>query len=239
MTNKQNNGDCQLCAYLSELESTLPQEKKAFLFERKLFPTLPTVIRTPKLDVRKTYHFINNSCRVDVLNFMASKKTYRYWGLAILAAIFRPELSALTLQLECQSSQIKSILLRYPGTTSRAVLTYLTAPHSFEYHPEEIAEHPWMGRCIPENGWPDFLLTYSGSDLHNHWEDRDVIEGFGNDDASVMLADLLLNLGRDKNKQLMVRLETIFAPAYRGVSRLSCEVQLHLPGSESWPGYAD
>jgi hypothetical protein len=232
----QNSTECQLHRYLSGIEAQLPQDGKTFLFERGSFPALPKSLRTASIDICKTYQFINDSCRVDVLNFMASRKTYRHLGLAILAVVFQPDLTEMSLELTSQTTQINALVFRYAGTTPRTVFTYLTVPYSFEYQPKDIDEHPWMGRHIRDDAWPDFLLTYSGTDAHNHWEDRDVVQGFGNDDASVMLADLLLDFGRDENKQLMVRLETIFSPAYRAVSRLSPEVRLHLPGSDSWPG---
>ena len=118
--------------------------------------------------------------------------TYTYWALAILAVIFRPDLPELTIQLTAPTSQIKWIHFGYSGKTLRSALTYLTMPSSFEYRRGDINEHPWMHHRIPDNGWPDFFLKYSAA-AHDHWEDRDTIQGFGNDDTSVLLAELLLN----------------------------------------------
>jgi hypothetical protein len=233
--NKVSAQQCQLQDYLGNLASSLPEGDQSFLFESRLFPLLPNILQTPNIEVCKTYHFIGDSCRIDVLNFIAPRHTYTCWALAILAVIFRLDLPELMIQLTAPSSQVKQIHFGYSGTTTRSALTYLTAPHSFEYRRLDINEHPWTQRRIPDNGWPDFLLKYSGSAAHDHWEARDTIEGFGNDDASVLLAELLLNFGSTKNRQLMVRLETVFSPAYRGVSALSPEVRLHLPGSEGWP----
>lgn len=234
--NKALTEPCQLHDYLGNLAVSLPEGEQSLLFESRLFPLLPNTIQTPNIEVRKTYHFIGDCCRVDVLNFMAPGHTYSCLALAILSVIFRPELPELKIRLTSPGSQVRWIHLGYPGKTTRSTLTYLTVPHSFEYRRSDIDEHPWVHRRIPDNGWPDFLLKNSRPAAHDHWEDRDTIEGFGNDDASVLLAELLLNLGSAKNSQLLVRLESVFSSAYRGVSALSPEVRLHLPGSESWPG---
>ncbi|HEY6388092.1 MAG TPA: hypothetical protein VIX91_20630 [Candidatus Acidoferrum sp.] len=123
--------------------------------------------------------------------------------------------------------------IRYEGTTSRSVLDYRTQPVSFDYHPNEVDEHPWTERRPPERGWPEFCLTYSGVEPWRHWDERDKIEGFGGDDASVLLASLLLDIGRDDNLQHCVKLESPFQ--YGGVSNFSPEIQFHLPESDAWP----
>ena len=125
------------------------------------------------------------------------------------------------------------IRISYPGETPRGVYNYLTKPCSFEYHPQHLEENPWTG-SFPERGLPDFKLQYSGPRPWEHWDERDMIVGFGNDDASVRLASMFLNFGGTRNKRTMVRLET--AAGYGGVSRLSAEVRFHLPNSDKWPG---
>jgi hypothetical protein len=233
MTNNLTERECELRMHLEKLDTLVSSSVSGFRFEKNIFPQLPSVLATPAITTQKTYKYINDCHRIDVVHFQCSKKTYRYFGLAILATIFCPELKELHIDLRAPSSQITSLAIHYEGTTSRAVFDYRTQPISFDYHPSDVREHPWRERRSPETGWPEFCLTYSGVDPWKHWDERNTIEGFGGDDASVLLAALLLDLGRDENMQSFVKLESPLQ--YGGVSSFSPEIQLHLPNSETWP----
>jgi hypothetical protein len=233
MTNHQNIPKCDLRKHLERLESRISATTGDVLLGAKDFPALPSTIPSQAITVRKTHKYINDCYRLEVMHFRAARETYRHFGLAILAVVFCPNLSDLCIRLESTESELRSIKIRYNGTTPRAAFEYLTMPHSFKYNPAEISENPWVGRRIPETGWPEFLLTYSGSKPEEHWEERDTIEGFGSDDAAVLVASLLLDFGRPGNHQHLVKLETPIG--YGGVSKLSPEVHFHLPESESWP----
>ena len=65
------------------------------------------------------------------------------------------------------------------------------------------------------------------------WNGRDTVIGFGNDDASVLLAELLLQLGSTENETDEVVLEG--EGSFRGVGIHSAEVAFWLPGSLAWP----
>src|SRR5690349_9153004 len=104
--NKFSAQECKLRDYLGNLASSLPEGDQSFLFESRLFPALPNTLQTANIEVRKTYHFIGDSCRIDVLNFIAPRDTYTCWALAILAVIFRPDLPELTIQLTSPGSQV-------------------------------------------------------------------------------------------------------------------------------------
>jgi hypothetical protein len=203
-----------------------------FLFDPGIFPALPPTMTTGEIETKKTFKFINDQYRLDVVNFRASKETYRRFALAVLAVVFCPSLPELRLELIGENSQIKSILIRYQGTSQRAVLDYRTKPVSFEYYPNLVCEHPWRDRRAPEPDWPEFRLVYSGTEDWKHWDERDRIEGFGSDDASVLLASLLLDFGREENAEPCVRLETPLQ--YGGVSKFSPEIRFHLPNSQWW-----
>jgi hypothetical protein len=233
MINNQNLQRCDLRKHLDRLEARIAATTEDVVLGAKDFPALPSTISSQAITVRKTYKYINDCYRLEVMHFRATRETYRYFGLAILAVIFCPDLSELHIRLESAESALRSIKIRYNGTTPRAAFQYLTMPHSFRYYPAEISENPWVDRRIPETGWPEFLLTYSGLKPEEHWEERDTIEGFGGDDAAVLVASLLLDFGRPENKQHFVKLET--PVGYGGVSKLSPEVHFHLPESESWP----
>lgn len=233
MTEKRELKGCDLAKHLRDLEEHLSRAEDGFLFSRERFPRIPNVMTTSLIETEKSYKYVNDCYRIDVVHFLAPKKTFRHFGLAILAVVFRPELPELRINFAGRRSAIRSITFRYEGVTPRAVFRYLTTPLSFEYHPEEVYENPWRDHHSPETVWPSFCLKYPGPDARNHWEERHEIEGFGGDDASVLLASLLLNFGREENNQNLVKLETILQ--YGGVSKFSPEVQFHLPGSEAWP----
>jgi hypothetical protein len=233
MTKNKNTLKCELRKHLHSLEARISATTGHVVLGPDDFPMLPSTIRSQAITIRKTFKYINDCYRLDVVHFRAARETYRHLGLAILAVIFCPNLSELCIRIESAESEVRSIKIRYNGTTPRAAFEYLTVPHSFKYYPAEISETPWVGRRIPETGWPEFLLTYSGSEPEEHWEERDTIEGFGSDDAAVLVASLLLDIGRLENHQHLVKLET--QVGYGGVSKLSPEVHFHLPESESWP----
>lgn len=233
MTKKRQPVDCDLLRYFGTLERKLRSASKGGVtLTRQSFPSLPSTIDSPSIEVRKTFHFIDDCYRTDVLNFRAKKTTYRYFGLAMLAVVFCPELRQLEVRLTNDDTEIKSIRVTYPGTTPRAVYNYLTVPYSFQYRSEVLEENPWKGN-YQDHTLPDFKLQYSGPHSWEHWDERDVIVGFGNDDATVRLASMLLSFGEPGNKRAVVKLET--SAGYGGVSRLSAEVRFHLPSSKQWP----
>ncbi len=233
MRKKRQPTDCDLLRYLGTLERKLRSSPKgSSTLTKQSFPKLPSTIASSAIEVRKSFHFIDDCYRTDVLNFRAEKATYRCFGLAVLAVVFCPELPQLEIELTNEETEIKSIRVSYAGTTPRAVYNYLTMPHSFQYSFEVLEENPWKGDSH-DRSLPDFKLQYSGQHSWEHWDERDAIVGFGNDDASVRLASMLLSFGEPANKRAMVKLET--NAGYGGVSRLSAEVRFHLPSSKQWP----
>lgn len=217
--------------YFVELDRAFLSSDSGFTFTADCFPRLPALMTSLAIQMRKSYHFIDDCWRVDVVNFKTDKMVYRHLAFSILAVVFCQDLPQLEIRL-LSESDIKTIRISYPGKTPRAVFNYLTVPHSFEYHPTELDENPWTGK-FPQRALPDFKLQYSGARDWEHWDNRDLLVGFGNDDTSVRLADMLLNLSRPSNSRNLVRLET--GAGYGGVSKLSAEARFHLPESTSWP----
>lgn len=224
---------CDLQEFFEKLDKRLSASSGSMTLRSQDFPSVPAVISSQAITARKTYKYIDDCYRLDVVHFLAAQETYRYFGLAILAVVFCPALPELQIRLDDQETQVRLIKVQYGGTTPRAVLGYLTMPHSFKYVPSDVSENPWLGRRVLETGWPEFLLISSGSKPTENWEGRDTIQGFGGDDPAVMVASLMLDFGRKENDQLLVKLET--PVGYGGVSNLSPEIHFHLPGSESWP----
>jgi hypothetical protein len=70
------------------------------------------------------------------------------------------------------------------------------------------------------------------STTEEDWENRDTVIGFGNDEGSVRLAELLLNASTPQNQVDQYDLEG--EAGFRGVGELSAGVTLFLPGSPGW-----
>lgn len=232
-TNDKTSARVRLRKHFGQLGLRLFKTTGPVLLTAADFPGIPTTLVTQAITVRKTHKYINDCYRLDVLNFRASRSTYQQLGLAILAVVFSPTLHELCIRFDRPDSDVHLIKIKYEGTTPRSACEYLTMPHSFKYHPAEVYENPWSGLRVPDEHWPGFLLTYSGSEPEKHWEERDIVEGFGSDDAAVLVAALLLDFGRPQNKQNLIKLET--PVGYGGVSKLSPEVHFHLPSSKAWP----
>jgi hypothetical protein len=86
---------------------------------------------------------------------------------------------------------------------------------------------------------PTFKLTNLKECLvtDDDWAQRDTLVGFGNDDASVGLAELLLRFGWPQNESNELALEG--EGGFRGVGRFSAEAFFYLPGSSAWPPSSD
>lgn len=221
-----------------QLAQTIPASlDDTFLFSAQIFPDFPNTIEAPMLVVQKGLHYYGGSFRADQLHFQAFKNTYRQLGLLILACLFQPELPDTQLKLTHPASEIKSLAIvnlqknrPYPGE-------YRTLPYQFSYLPQEAQKHPWYDRydvlCNPSH-LPCFLLTNNqdASVTEEEWRQRDIVQGFGSDRGSVLLAELLLNISRNENTVDEYELEG--EAGFRGVGPGSAEVRLWLPGSLGW-----
>ena len=70
--------------------------------------------------------------------------------------------------------------------------------------------------------------------LNGKIPNRDTVIGFGNDKASVRLAELLLNAGLPQSQVVEYQLED--EGGFRGVGIHSAEATFYLPGSLGWDG---
>jgi hypothetical protein len=227
--------NCDLHRYFGKLANALPiDEKEGFTFDSQTFSESPSLLQTDQLVIRKTY-VNHNGSRVDRLQFFASKSIYRELGLLILSVVFHRGGSRACLSLTSPSSVVKNLIVEYGGSTSR-VSGHQTSPHSFEYYPEKISRHPWTRQNLQDLfGLPRFTVTNLKDFVitEQDWANRDTVMGFGNDDASVRLAGLLLNIGSPQNETSEVELEG--EGGFRGVGVHSAEVSFYLPGSLAWP----
>jgi hypothetical protein len=226
---------CDLHYYFGALTKALPNdERQSFTCTSETFAELPNQLETDQLVIRKT-HLNYEGGRVDRLQFFASRLTYRELGLLILSVVFHPRGSRVHVMLANSFSHIKNLIIEYRGNTSR-VSGHQTVPWKFSFGLERIETHPWTRQDnIDLFGLPQFNVTNLKEFVvtEEQWASRDTVIGFGNDDASVRLAALLLNIGSPGNETNEVVLEG--EGGFRGVGLRSAEAAFYLSGSLAWP----
>jgi hypothetical protein len=226
---------CDLHRYFGEMMKSLPvEEKQKLAFSGKNFNDIPQHLETDQLVVMRSHRDYEGGSRVDRLSFFAQKPTYQQLGLLILSVVFRPGGSRVHIELAHASSTMKNLIAEYEGLTKRG-FTYRTRPDHFLLLPAKVEMHPWTHQCLGPFDLPRFKLT-NLKDCVVTEEDRanrDTVLGFGSDDASVKLAELLLRFGSPRNETNEIVLEG--ESGFRGVSRFSAEASFHLPGSSAWP----
>jgi hypothetical protein len=97
-------------------------------------------------------------------------------------------------------------------------------PLKFVFSPEKVETHPWARQNLNDLfSLPRFTLTNLKEFVvtDEQWAARDTVLGFGNDDASVRLAALLLNFGSPENETSEVALEG--EGGFRGVGVRSAD----------------
>jgi hypothetical protein len=206
-----------------------------FVFSAQTLPIPPAYMQTERLLVRRTYHDYNGWYRADSLWFQAHRSTYRNLALLILAVIFHAEPARVQLELTHPASDIKHIIIEYEHKGWREDYpNYVVAlrPYEFNYYPAEAAKHPWYGTHSQPRDLPCFYLTNMGNILYTDedWHRRDTVIGFGNDQGSIRLAEMLLNASRPQNGISTFELEG--EGGFRGVGELSAEVKFYLLENE-------
>lgn len=226
---------CDLEKYFGEAANALPDsERETVTYTARTAAEVPARLETDRLVIKKT-QLKYAGAQVDKLQCFAAKSTYRELGLLILSVVFRPRGSRVHVVLANALSEIRNLIIEYKGTTPRAS-GHQTVPWKFCFSPERIETHPWRGENLTDLfSLPQLTLTNLEQFVvtDEHWASRDTVIGFGNDDASVRLAALLLNFGSPSNKTTEVVLEG--EGGFRGVGVHSAEVAFYLPGSLPWP----
>jgi hypothetical protein len=225
---------CELQKYFEEMVSTLPTgERQKSTFSTKDFPQIPDRLETEQLVIQRGHHDYEGASRVDTLRFLAQKTTYQHLGLLILSVVFRPGGSRTHVVLTNSQSTVKNLIVEYKGFTQRG-FEYRTIPDHFFFFPGKVETHPWTHQHLDSFNLPTFRLTNLKEFVvtDQDWVQRDTVIGFGNDDASVRLAELLLRFGSPQNETNEVVLEG--EGGFRGVGRFSAEASFLLPGSPAW-----
>lgn len=228
--------NCDLDRLFGPLARAIPTSpNESFVFSSETLPVPPAHMVTERLYIQKGGHAYESRFYTDALWFFAHKRTYRELALLILAIVFHPEPIRVQLELTHPASEIKNIFIEFDyQNTSAFVSSYITRPYRFEYFPDKTDRHPWVGLPIDRFDLPSFWLTNKEDNIgrQEEWNNRDTIIGFGNDRASVMLAQFLLDASRPQNKLNEYEFES--DAGWRSLGRWSAEARLWLPGSAAW-----
>ena len=195
-----------------------------FRFSSASFASCPGHIETNQLIITKTMCEYGSGFRTDRIVFHATRQTFQELGLLILAIVFRPGGYRTQIVLNHPRSVIKNLVVSYNGLTARSS-GHKTKPDHFSFSPEKIEKYPWKRwgtQYWQLSSFPRFALTNMKEFVvsEEDWASRDTVKGFGDDDASIRLADLLLNLGYSDQSEIVLEGE---GGGNRGVGISSAE----------------
>jgi hypothetical protein len=220
-------------------------QSEHYTFSTENLPDIPALLVTSELVMRKTEHQYGSNSRIDTVHFYASGQTHRELAVWILAGLFSGKSQRAALDLEHESSAIKRLEINYSGSDQSACWGYSKKPARFTYHPEIPERIPW-NEHLDEKDLPMFDLDFREGSSHHPVNDlgkRDRVEIRGSDDALVLVAELLLNIGLP-DCDISPGVESTLDKSYvlecflgrQRVAKWSAEAQFHLPNSFSWPG---
>jgi hypothetical protein len=202
--------DCDLDRNFGELLKLLPKDSnsKPMRFPTASFADCPKYLETDQLVIAKSAHIYGAGYRTDVVELEASRRTFQKLGLLVLAAVFRPGGGRMHLSLSHRRSVVRNLIIAYDGLTARAS-GHKTRPECFCFLPSKAERYPWKtwgSRYWPVSDFPTFTLTNMADFIVSEadWAARDTVRGFGNDDASIRLSELLLNIGYSDETEIML-----------------------------------
>ena len=162
-----------------------------------------------------------------------SPKKCRELGLFLLATGFHGPRKTTTLCLTHRESAIRRISIFKSELRLEDTPPGLTmAPFALRYYPHKTATHPWL-HDSDVGDFPTLALSNAEDSIATEqgWASRDTI-WIPPDTGMFRLAELLLNAGCSWNAVRDYALEG--DAGYRGVGRMSAELQIFLPGSDGW-----
>jgi hypothetical protein len=210
---------------------SLAEDPDGFRFEAATVPELPAVFKTDRIVIRTAWHHYDGAWRADCLHVYATKPTLRALGVAVLASLFAPPRAVTAIALSDPRSDIRTIHLTIPSLDRPGLVL---RPHALEYWPAERAKHPWYPFTGDPWNLPMVLLTDADDDEvgEDDWASRDMVEGFGTFEGIARFAELLLDVSDPAANRDEYVLEG--EAGLRGVSPMSAELVLWLPGSVGW-----
>lgn len=226
--------NCDLDRIFGGMRTSLPRDARSqIVFSASSFDSCPENVETDQLVLMKSTHDYGSGYRADVIRFRAKKETFQQLGLLILAVIFRTGSHRTRITLTNPQSIIKNLVVFYSGSTARAS-GHKTKPELFPYSPGRVEKNPWdwCGRYWDLFSLPGFMLTNMKEFVVSEadWASRDTVKGFGNDDASIRLAALLLNIGYSDQREIVLEGEG----GNRGVGINSAEAVFEVGEDEAF-----
>jgi hypothetical protein len=221
-------------ATIADLVPTTEATRQPFIFSASSLPQPPELLTTDQLYIRRCKHGYNSYAYADALWFYSSRRTYRHLGLLILSVLFHERPSTAVLTLTHPASDIKHLVVEYEYR-DRAASRYVARPYSFNYYPHNPTGYGYALTHVPIVDLPCFWLTNRKECIvsDDDWQRRDIVKGFGTDQASVWLAELFLKLSRPEISITDYDLEGEMG-GRRCVGIMSAEAKLFLPGSIGW-----
>lgn len=210
-----------------EITSQLPVNfgDEKFIFNNSHFPlSTNSNLITDEVIITKKWHYYNDTYRIEMLDISTQKAIYKILGLFIIETLFTQK--QILIHLNNEASFIKHIRI---GNTH---------PINGLLHHQNTALHYWAaevyGRYPFQNTatLPNFYLTHLEERSiisEQDWISRDTLHINGTDESLALLAELLLNIGHEKNDIDEVVLESNVG--YGGVSAGSVEIRFWLPNS--------
>lgn len=193
----------------AEMRTSLPKDARSrIIFSGSSFPSCPERIETDRLVLTKSTHGYGSGYRADLIKFHANRETFQELGFVILAVVFRPGGYRTHIVLTHPGSDIKNLVISYSGLTARPS-GHKTKPDQFSFSPERVEKYPWKGWGVeywPLSSFPSFTLTNMNDFVvsEGDWTSRDTVKGFGNDDGSIRLAALLLDIGYSDQSEVVL-----------------------------------
>lgn len=200
---------CDLDRIFGEMRGTLPKDPHSnYVFSKSSFKTWPARLETDQLVLMTSSHEYGTGYRADVVRFYGKREALQNLGLLILAVVFGEGGSRVHVALAHPRSTVKNLVVSYDGVTPRPS-GHTSKPQHFSFSPEKVEKYPWKNwgsRYWPLSTYPSFTLTNMKEYLPDEtaWASRDTVKGFGNDDASILLGSLLLNLGYSEQNEVVL-----------------------------------
>jgi hypothetical protein len=229
---------CDLDTIYGQLSQTLPTRSdgsQTLLLSAQTLPAPPLQLTSDRLVITTRVHTHAPSYRADALWFQARPLVYRQLGLLLLSVVFAPAPDRIQLDLTHPASDVTQLLIDYPYRDANLDVGYVPRLYGFSYTPAPAETYRWtqVSQLDPDE-LPVFSLTSQEAGAVTKRPKRvgDTVAGFGFESATVLLAELLLNIGLPDNPIKEYALER--EGEHRGVGGRSSEVRLLLPGSGAW-----
>lgn len=207
------------------------RKNDSYEFNANSIPTFFDEINFNDLIIKKGHHYYDSYFKTDSLNFILRSTNCIDLALLIIESVFHQKNNDITIHLSNPESDIALIKIRYSHyNILDHHINYFHKADKYEYISREIAKHPWtMIRC-DDKLLPIFQLTNKQECTVNDddWKNRDTIIITGFDFGMILFADLLLNIGSEKQKRNEFVLED--ENGFRGVGPGSAEVVIWLSG---------